>query len=77
MERNSEPRRPKREMFVKRDCRFCQDQIGIDYKQTELLRKFMTERGKILPRRITGTCASHQRRLAQAIKRARGMLLVR
>ncbi len=77
MEKNSEQRRPRRDVFVKRDCKFCKDQIEIDYKQTELLRKFMTERGKILPRRITGTCATHQRRLTQAIKRARVMLMVR
>ena len=49
----------------------------IDYKQADLLKKFMTERGKILPRRISGNCAKHQRQLATAIKRARVMLLVR
>jgi small subunit ribosomal protein S18 len=49
----------------------------IDYKNADLLRKFMTERGKILPRRYTGNCAMHQRELTQAIKRARTMLLVR
>jgi len=51
--------------------------IDIDYKQADLLKKFMTERGKILPRRISGNCAKHQRQLATAIKRARIMLLVR
>jgi small subunit ribosomal protein S18 len=69
--------RPKREPPVKRDCRLCKDQIDVDYRQTDLLKKFMTERGKILPRRITGNCAKHQRDLSRAIKQARGMLLVR
>jgi small subunit ribosomal protein S18 len=86
MERNFEGRdnregregkRPKRDIIIKRDCKFCMDQIEIDYKQADLLKKFMTERGKILPRRISGNCAKHQRQLATAIKRARIMLLVR
>jgi small subunit ribosomal protein S18 len=64
-------------MIVKRDCKLCMDQIVIDYKQADLLKKFMTERGRILPRRISGNCARHQRQLARAIKRARTMLLVR
>ena len=80
-ERDSEerPRRDKRdrELMVKRDCKICKDQMSIDYKQPDLLKKFMTERGKIMPRRISGNCALHQRQLATAIKRARGMLLVR
>jgi small subunit ribosomal protein S18 len=71
------PRRQKREIFVKRDCKLCKDQIVIDYKQPDLLKKFMTERGKILPRRLSGNCAKHQRQLTTAIKRARAMLLVR
>jgi small subunit ribosomal protein S18 len=70
------PRR-EREIFVKRDCKLCKDQIAIDYKQADLLKKFMTERGRILPRRYSGNCAKHQRQLATAIKRARTMLLVR
>jgi small subunit ribosomal protein S18 len=72
-----EPRRPKREVFVKRDCKLCKDQITIDYKQADLLKKFMTERGKIISSRLSGNCAMHQRQLARAIKRARTMLLVR
>ena len=53
-------------------CRFCRDKAReIDYKDVGALRRFTTDRGKILPRRITGTCAKHQRRLANAIKRAR------
>ena len=52
-------------------------QIVIDFKQPDMLKKFMTERGRILPRRLSGNCATHQRQLATAIKRARAMLLVR
>jgi small subunit ribosomal protein S18 len=79
MAREFEPRRPRRDrdIIVKRDCRICKDQIAVDYKQADLLRKFMTERGRILPRRYSGNCAKHQRQLATAIKRARAMLLVR
>ena len=77
IERDGEGRRGKRDEFVKRDCKLCMDQIEIDYKQADLLKKFMTERGRILPRRISGNCAKHQRQLATAIKRARTMLLVR
>jgi len=72
-----EGRRSKRDIIIKRDCKLCIDQIDIDFKQPDLLKKFMTERGKILPRRISGNCARHQRQLATAIKRARTMLLVR
>lgn len=58
-------------------CAFCVDKIEhIDYKSALRLRKFVTERGKILPRRTTGTCASHQRVLAAAIKRAREIALL-
>jgi small subunit ribosomal protein S18 len=57
--------------FKKKVCRFCTQKLKIDYKDADTLRRFITERGKILPRRITGTCAKHQRALAEAIKRAR------
>jgi small subunit ribosomal protein S18 len=57
--------------FRKKVCRFCANKAKIDYKDVDGLRRFTTERGKILPRRITGTCAKHQRELATAIKRAR------
>lgn len=70
-------RRSRHDVIVKRDCKLCKDDIVIDYKQADLLKKFMTERGKILPRRISGNCAWHQRELTRAIKRARVMLLVR
>lgn len=53
-------------------CQFCVDKnIPIDYKQVDMLRRFVTEEGKIRPRRQTGTCAKHQRALAVAVKRAR------
>lgn len=58
-------------------CAFCADGIvWVDYKDAQRLRKFVTERGKILPRRITGTCAYHQRQLTTAIKRARIIALL-
>ena len=58
-------------------CRFCVDKdVNIDYKDAKTLRNFVTERGKIIPRRIYGTCARHQRRLAVAVKRARHMALL-
>ena len=61
----------------KKVCQFCQDKIEhIDYKDTVRLRKLTTERAKILPRRISGTCAKHQRQLTVAIKRARFMALM-
>lgn len=63
--------------FKRKSCRFCfQRDLRIDYKQVELLERFITERGKILPRRITGTCSKHQRALANAIKRARILALL-
>ena len=61
----------------KKVCAFCVDKVtSIDYKDTAKLRKFLSERGKILPRRTTGTCAAHQRGLTTAIKRARQIALV-
>ncbi len=57
--------------FKKKVCKFCTQKLKIDYKDSDGLRRFTTERGKILPRRITGTCAKHQRSLAVAVKRAR------
>lgn len=65
-------RRPRRKV-----CAFCADKMtDIDYKDVARLRKFLTERGKITPRRASGTCAKHQRQLAVAIKRARVMALL-
>lgn len=61
----------------KKKCKFCLDNVQhIDYKDERRLRRFMTDRGKITPRRITGTCAKHQRMLAMAVKRARIVALV-
>ncbi|MBE3590968.1 MAG: 30S ribosomal protein S18 [Firmicutes bacterium] len=58
-------------------CSFCVDKIDVvDYKDTSRLRRYISERGKILPRRITGNCARHQRQLTTAIKRARYMALL-
>jgi small subunit ribosomal protein S18 len=62
--------------FKKKVCKFCTQKLKIDYKDADVLRRFITERGKILPRRITGTCAKHQRALALAIKRARIIALL-
>jgi len=63
--------------FKKRYCRFCKEKRDdIDYKDIDTLKDYITERGKILPSRITGTCAKHQRCLSRAIKRARFMALL-
>lgn len=79
MDRNENAARPARPMMRKRKkvCIFCADKVDfIDYKDTGKLRKFISERGKILPRRISGTCAKHQRDLNTAIKRARQVALL-
>lgn len=72
------PRRKKRRIFHRRKvCRFCADQsLVIDYKDPKGLKYFTTERGKIIPRRISGACAKHQRALTHAIKRARTIALL-
>jgi len=58
-------------------CRFCSEKVEyIDYKNIKILRSYLTERGKILPRRMTGTCARHQRELSESIKRARSIALL-
>ncbi|MBI5286883.1 MAG: 30S ribosomal protein S18 [Deltaproteobacteria bacterium] len=60
----------------KKTCRFCGDpSLPIDYKDARALRPFITERGKVIPRRITGNCARHQRKVTEAIKRARVLAL--
>ena len=68
----------KRKIYHRRKvCRFCADSnLQISYKDSKALRYFITERGKIIPRRISGTCAKHQRTLNQAIKRARTIALL-
>lgn len=72
------PRRGKRNYVRKKKvCRFCVDKVDlIDYKKPEILQSFVQERGKILPRRMTGTCARHQRWLTIAIKRAQNIALL-
>jgi small subunit ribosomal protein S18 len=69
--------RPRGRRNRKRVCNFCLDKTEkIDYKDVQRLRKYITERGKILPRRISGNCAKHQRQLTVAIKRARNVALL-
>ncbi len=77
-ERTERPERPMRGRKGHRKvCQFCVDKIDyIDYKDVARLRRYMSERAKILPRRVTGTCAQHQRELTTAIKRARQVALV-
>ena len=72
-------RGPRRGFWRRRKgCAFCADKKydGIDYKDVNKLRRFVSERGKILPRRITGNCAKHQRALTVAVKRARHVALI-
>src|SRR5450755_4149207 len=72
------PRRGKRQFFRKKKvCKFCVEKMDlIDYKRADILSQFVQERGKILPRRMTGVCARHQRWLGEAIKRARNIALL-
>ncbi len=72
------PMRKKRTFFFrKRPCVFCGEKVKeIDYKDAAKLNRFISERGKMMPRRLSGTCAKHQRKLAQAIKRARSIALL-
>ena len=79
MDRAENAVRAQRPMMRRRKkvCIFCADKVDfIDYKDSAKLRKFISERGKILPRRISGTCAKHQRELNTAIKRARQVALL-
>ena len=70
--RRGKPRRARRKV-----CSFCVEKsTNIDYKDVPKLKKYITERGKILPRRISGTCAKHQRELTEAIKRSRNITLL-
>lgn len=76
-EREFKGGRPVRRQSRKKVCAFCVDKAeSIDYKDIAKLRKYITERGKIVPRRVTGTCAQHQRMLTTAIKRARYVALL-
>lgn len=72
----SQSKQKYRVFFRSKVCKICKGKHKIDYKDADTLRKYITERGKILPRRITGTCAKHQRRLSNAIKRARLLALL-
>ena len=73
----SGPGRGGRRMRRRRICRFCIEKVDIlDFKDAKFLGNFIPERGKILPRRISGNCATHQRMLAEAIKRARNIALL-
>ena len=66
-----------RRMHRRKVCRFCIEKVDlIDFKDVKLLQNYIPERGKILPRRISGSCATHQRMLAEAIKRARNIALL-
>ena len=68
---------PRAKFFRKKVCKFCVDKMdNIDYKDTVRLKRFITEKGKMLPSRITGNCARHQRRVTEAIKRARFIALL-
>lgn len=73
-----DPSKMKRKVYLrKKVCRFCADKnLKIDYKEIETIRRFVTEGGKIIPKRITGNCAKHQRELANAIKIARSIALL-
>ena len=78
-ERTERPERPMRggRKGHRKVCQFCVDKVDyIDYKDVARLRRFISERAKILPRRVTGTCARHQRELTIAIKRARQIALM-
>jgi small subunit ribosomal protein S18 len=68
---------PRRRFMRRKGCRFCADNnLKIDYKDVRGLRYFISERGKIVPRRISGNCADHQRKVTEAIKRARNIALI-
>jgi len=69
--------RKKRPFQRRKVCRFCAEKnLAIDYKEPRTLRYFISERGKIVPRRISGNCAAHQRQITEAIKRARNIALL-
>ncbi len=77
MDGEREVKKPYKPHKRKKVCTFCEEKIEhIDYKDSVRLRKYVSERSKILPRRITGTCAKHQRQLTIAVKRARQLALL-
>ena len=74
---NTRKRRMKRRAAKPKICRLCENKINyVDFKDADMLKKFQTEKGRILPRRITGTCLKHQKMLSTAVKRARIVSLV-
>ncbi len=76
-DRDDRGRRPRGRKPRRKVCSFCVDKIEfIDYKDVGRIRRFTNERGKILPRRMTGNCAKHQRQLSEAVKRARAVALL-
>jgi small subunit ribosomal protein S18 len=77
MEKTFNKKKKGRSFKKRKVCKFCQNHLDwIDYKDIEILRTFITERGKIIPRRISGNCAKHQRELALAIRQARNIALM-
>ena len=77
MEEKATVKKPAKRVQRRKVCAFCVEKAtAIDYKDVNKLKKFITEKGKMLPRRMTGTCAEHQRHLAEAIKKARVMALL-
>lgn len=74
---NDDDTMPRQRRIKKKVCMFCADKnLVIDYKDVDRLKKFVSEKGKILPRRVTGLCAKHQREVTTAIKRARHIALL-
>ena len=74
---NDDDSMPRQRRIKKKVCAFCADKnLVIDYKDAEKLRKYVSEKGKILPRRVTGLCAKHQREVTTAVKRARHIALL-
>ena len=74
---NDDDSMPRQRRIKKKVCMYCADKnLVIDYKDTDKLKKFVSEKGKILPRRVTGLCAKHQREVTVAIKRARHIALL-
>ncbi|NMA20344.1 MAG: 30S ribosomal protein S18 [Lentisphaerae bacterium] len=75
--KTTRPRRKRRKVLREKTCRLCENKIyNIDFKDVELIRRYQTEGGRILPRRVTGNCFKHQKLLAAAVKRARILALV-
>ncbi len=66
----------RRSFYKRKFCKICKGGVKVGYKKPDTLRRFITERGKILPRRITGTCAKHQRLVTTEVKRARSLALL-